>query len=119
MLDNPCFSFTNDIADISTQFFNELKLHFFGHVSVYPDGKFAMLFSGHDWPEAFVQQKVPPVGFTRYNQITDSVSFPSMDNGSDFGWSDEATIEARERFGILNPMLITRKYQCRIVCKKD
>lgn len=111
MLDNPCFGYIDDIGGITLQYFDDLDLHFFGHISVYPDGKFSFLCSRHEWPEDhFVQKKIPPVGFTLYDHITDRVLFPSMDKGSDFGWTDEVTIESKERFGILNPMLITRKY---------
>lgn len=111
MLNNPCFRFIDNIADISAEYFNDLPMHFFGHVSVYPNGEFTFLCTKHDWPTAyFADQKIPPVGFTNYDRIVDSVAFPTMDNGADFGWSDAEVIEAKNRFNILNPMLITRKY---------
>lgn len=111
MLSNPCFGHIDDIREITSQYFYDLNVYFFGHISVYPDGKFSFLCSRHEWPEEhFVQQKIPPAGFTLYDRITDGVLFPSMDKGSDFGWTDEVAIESKERFGILNPMLITRKY---------
>jgi DNA-binding CsgD family transcriptional regulator len=111
MLNNPCFEHIDDIAEITAQYFNDLNLHFFGHITVYPDGRFSFLCSGQDWPRAsFHDQKMPPVGFTIYDKIGDQVLFPSMEKGDAFGWTDEITLEAKQRFGILNPMLITRKY---------
>ncbi len=112
MFENPCFQYIDDIAKVTGQYFKDMNLHFFGHITVYPDGKYSFLCSGHDWPRAhFSDQKIPPAGFTIYDKIVDSVIFPSMDKGSDFGWTDEVTIESKERFGILNPMIIMRKYE--------
>lgn len=111
MLSNPCFQHIDDIAEITGQYFNDIDMHFFGHVTVYPEGKFSFLCSGHDWPRfGWVDQNLPPAGFTIYDKVTDGVHFPSMDKGDAFGWSDEVSIESKERFGIRNPMMITRKY---------
>lgn len=110
MTDNILFSFINDVAEISEPFFKDVNLNFFGHITVYPDGRYNFLCSKHGWPKSFVKQKIPPMGFTFYDTIVDCVRFPSMDNGTDFGWSDEATRQAKEEFNITNPMVILHKF---------
>lgn len=111
ILAHPSFGCMENIDDIVNQFFRTAALHFFGHVAVYPDGDYFFLCNKHGWAEEILaHQKLPPAGFVFYEQMKDMVVFPSMDKTNIFGWSDEATRDSRDRFGILNPMMITRKY---------
>jgi DNA-binding CsgD family transcriptional regulator len=110
MAENVLFKIIDDISDISHQFFAHKDLNFFGHVIVYPDGKYTFLCTKHDWPKDFIEKNVPPVGFTQYNTISDGVRFPNMNRGSDFGWSDDVTRSAKEQFNIQNPMIVFHKF---------
>ena len=109
---NPCFQHIEDIADIVNDYFREIDLHFFGHIIVKPNGEFSVLNSGRAWTEDhFLHKRLPPVGFHMYDKMEDKVIFPSMDSGTEFGWSDDIIVEAKEKFNVENPMIITRRYQ--------
>lgn len=130
ILDNPCFRYTDIVSDNAQEYFKGMELHFFVHFSVYPNGKYWFLCTSHDWPKAILaEKKMPPIGFTIYDQITDKILFPNMDKGDAFGWENDIAIESKERFGIIHPMMITRKYNdhyevflfdlhCENVCEK-
>ncbi|MDX2164859.1 MAG: helix-turn-helix transcriptional regulator [Gammaproteobacteria bacterium] len=114
ILVHPSFNYMSNISDIVQPFFGNIKSHFFGHVVVYPNGEYYFLCDKHGWPEKILaQEKLPPIGFTFYDQFADGVTFPSMDKSNVFGWSDEITRESRDQFGIANPMMISRKYEDR------
>lgn len=111
ILGNPSFVLIPDISDITQSYFKEWGLHFFGHASVKPNGEFSFSASSHDWPEnLLVEKKVPPIGFNTYDNISDRVIFPTMDKGDVLGWTDEVVRDSKNRFSIINPMVITRKY---------
>lgn len=108
---HPCFDGIPHVKDICAEYFRHLDLHFFGHVTVSPDGKYHFMCSKHDWPEyRFVQGGIAPIGFTLYHQIENSILLPSMDTGADLGWTDQDILVAKERFGIKSPMVIFRKF---------
>jgi DNA-binding CsgD family transcriptional regulator len=107
----PGFRHMDDITEIASQYFKGLNLKYFGHISVWPEGKYSILCNKHDWPIEFVHKGLPPVGFSIYEKMTDRVIFPSMDKGNILGISDEMTALAKERFNILNPMVVVRKYE--------
>ena len=108
---NPCFVAIPDIKAICDNYFQDLNLHFFGHITVFPNGKFHFLCSRYDWPEyGYIDNNVPPAGFTIYDKIENSIVLPSMDSGAALGWTDEVAKTSKEQFGIQSPMVIFRKY---------
>ncbi len=111
ILGNPAFQYMKTIDEISQSFLKNMDLHFFGHVTAYPTGEFSFLCNKHGWAEKiFADEKLPPIGFVFYDQLADGVVFPNMDKSNIFGWSDEVTVNSRDQFNILNPMLIMQKY---------
>lgn len=108
---HPCFDGIPHVKDICGEYFRDLNLHFFGHVTVSPNGKYHFMCSKHDWPEyRFVREEITPIGFTLYDKIEDSILLPHMDSGADLGWTDQDMLVAKEQFGIKNPMIIFRKF---------
>lgn len=111
ILAHPSFHYMSDVFDITHPFFKNMNLSFFGHVTVYPNGEYSFLCNKHGWAEKILaEEKLPPGGFVFYDQIVDTVVFPSMDKSNIFGWSDEITLNSRDEYNILNPMLIMQKY---------
>ncbi len=113
ILKNPSFSTTPDVRDICDDYFRELNinLHFFGHETLFPDGRHYCLNSSSSWAEwHLIEQELPPNGYTIYDQMENAILLPKMDSGRDLGWPDEAMKFAKDRFGIENPMLIFRKH---------
>ena len=111
ILAHPSFHYMSDVFDITHPFFKNMNLNFFGHMTIYPNGEFSFLCNKHGWAEKIVaEEKLPPGGFVYYDQIVDAVVFPNMNKSNIFGWSDEVTVSSRDRFNILNPMMITQKY---------
>lgn len=80
-INNLCFSAISDVNAIRDEYFGELDLHFFGHITVYPTGKFHFLCSRHDWPEyGFVDEGIPPAGFAIYDKIKNFVVLVRIDS---------------------------------------
>lgn len=110
-LKNPCFKYINDILDIKNNYFHTLNIHFFGHVTVFKDGKFYFNTSDIGMPKfGWVDNNIPPMGFTLFDEIKNKACFPAVDSGQDFGWTDEDTKEQCGRFGIEKPMVIFKKH---------
>lgn len=117
MLKNPSFSTSPEVREIANEYFCQLNLtlHYFGHGTVFPDGRHYCLNSNSNWAEwHLIEREQPPGGYTIYDQIDHSIHLPKMDSGNNFGWSDEATRLAKDRFGIENPMIIFQKYDNRL-----
>lgn len=115
-ISNACFSVVPDVKDICADYFAALKLdlQFFGHITVFPDGNYHFLCSKRDWPQyGFVDEKIPPAGFTIYDHIQNSIKLPHMESASDLGWDEEVMKVSKERFGIQNLMMIFRKHKDR------
>lgn len=111
IIKHPCFEGIPYVKDICKEYFRKLDLHFFGHVTVSPDGKYHFMCSKHDWPEyRFVREESTPIGFKLYNKIKNSIFLPRMDSGADLGWSEQDMLIAKDRFGIQNPLVIFQKF---------
>lgn len=111
---HPCFQAIPFVDQVCREYFDPLHLNmnFFGHVTVYPNGKYHFLCSKPEWPEySFIEEENPPAGFTIYDQVTDSVKLLNIRSADAAGWTDEEMRIAKDRFGITDGMLIYRKYE--------
>ncbi|MBX9585950.1 MAG: helix-turn-helix transcriptional regulator [Gammaproteobacteria bacterium] len=106
----PGIRHSDDITQLVKEYFNDMDLSYFGHVIVWPEGKYSIICIKHDWPIEIVTSDLPPATFTRYDQVTNKIVFPNMDQDDILGYPDGILEIAKEKFNILNPMMITRKY---------
>lgn len=106
----PGIRHADDITQIVNEYFNQIELSYFGHVTVWPEGKYSITCMKHDWPIEIVTSDLPPATYTRYHQITNKFIFPNMNQDNILGYPDGALKLAKDKYKILNPMLITRKY---------
>lgn len=115
-LKNPSFNVISDVRNICDEYFDalNLNLHYFGHTSVFQDGRFNFLVSKPDWVIHTIEENIPPGGLSIYNEIHNSIKLPSLDTETREGW--EALKQADDRFGIKNPLIIFRKYDDHFQC---
>ncbi|HEV2613937.1 MAG TPA: helix-turn-helix transcriptional regulator [Gammaproteobacteria bacterium] len=113
MLNNPGFAAAPEIKNLSDAYFQPLglALNYFGHTTVYRDGRFNFLASNAEWVKYIaVEEALPPCGYTIFDTVKNSIKFPRFDSGVDVGWPDRVMRVAHESFGFNNLMLIYRKY---------
>lgn len=107
----PGIKHADDITQIVAEYFHGMNLSYFGHVTVWPEGKYSITCMKHDWPIEIITSDLPPPTYTRYHQIENKIIFPYLNQDDILGYPDGVLKIVKAKFNILNPIVITRKYE--------
>ncbi len=96
---------------VASEFRRHCDLQDFYFCRIYPDSSFVSLATDHQWPEDhFLLENKLPATARNFDTIQSSIYLPAFHRDNDFGWDDGTIQTAKDRYDIVNPLLMVKKY---------
>lgn len=104
------FSSAPNVKQIAAPLIQTAKLHYFGYCQIYPKNLYINFATNSDWPiDHYLSNKLPPAGLVAYDSITSGLHLPTLESQSPYGWPAGTIHMIKEKYGIINPVLIFKK----------
>ncbi|MBX9585966.1 MAG: helix-turn-helix transcriptional regulator [Gammaproteobacteria bacterium] len=108
---NPSFKSYGDVNNIIASFEGSLNINYFGYCRVFPNKEFFNLSNTGEWPEEyFIKQNKFPATANNYSQVKSGIYVPTIDQDKNFGWPENTIKDIRNKYNIIEPLLIIKKY---------
>lgn len=102
--------FVCDLREVSEPLRNTLGVNYFGHAIVTSDREY-FIISTDVRPLEYThkQYKSPVCGLINFENINEGIMLPSYEDDKKMGWGNGMSLELKDKFNLINPMMITKK----------
>ncbi len=112
ILKNPSFSTFSELYEIAKPLYDKANLTYFGFCRIYPNKKFFNIATDPRWAEQhYLIDNLPPAGLCNLDSLQNGVMLPTLDSDLVYGWPEGTIRQVRDRFGIQDPIFVTKKFE--------